>query len=261
MAGQQEVAAFSMTTTPSPRTPTWKHNTRTTRLYMTKNNNNDDENVVGTSTTLVVGATGRIGQRVVRELLAADQPVRALVRNETKARELFFVDDDKEEDKNNKKKNLQLFVCDLGHAAKTNDTSILEQAVQGCTTILSVSGCLRFSKWTDFLLPWRIVRFDVSGWADAGHPYYGNYLAQRMLIDLAAKSNNNFGRFLRITGLSAGHSAFHPVSVLFGSIVSLSNRYHYQCEEYLRANADKVPYLILRPGGMENEDRVSSKQP
>jgi len=41
------------------------------------------------SPVLVVGATGGVGRRVVQKLLAADRPVRALIRNRIKAQELF----------------------------------------------------------------------------------------------------------------------------------------------------------------------------
>ncbi len=36
-------------------------------------------------TTAIIGATGRIGSAVAQRLLAADQPVRALVRDPDKA--------------------------------------------------------------------------------------------------------------------------------------------------------------------------------
>lgn len=208
------------------------------------NKNNAETGATMTPTTLVVGATGRIGSRCVQELLDANHRVRAIVRNQTKAEELLDVSNP----------NLELIICDLGLVAKdgTNQTQ-LEEAVQGCDSILSVSGTVRYSKWIDFVLPWRVVKFDASLWAPSVHPYFGNYKAQKMLIDLAEQ--NYIRRFVRITGLSAGYSAFHPVSMLFGAIVSLSNRYHYACEQYLRNS--KVPYLVLRPGGMVYENRVS----
>ncbi|HEY6497190.1 MAG TPA: NmrA family NAD(P)-binding protein [Trebonia sp.] len=40
-------------------------------------------------TTTVIGATGRIGSTVAQRLLAAGHPVRVLVRNPGKARQLF----------------------------------------------------------------------------------------------------------------------------------------------------------------------------
>ena len=197
--------------------------------------------------TLVVGATGQVGRRVVEQLLNANKPVRALVRNHSKARELFgkyMMEDDE-------KTKLKIFVCDLGEAAKQEDYKVLNQAVEGCGSIVSVSGCARISKLSDFL-PWRLFQEDVSGWADSSHPYFGNYKAQCALVDLA--KTHSVSRFVRLTGLSAGYSPFHPVGIIFSSVLSMTTRYHFLCEQYIRNSS--VPYLIIRPGGLRNEDRV-----
>jgi len=199
--------------------------------------------------TLVVGATGQVGRRVVEQLLNANKPVRALVRNHSKARELFgkyMMEDDE-------KTKLKIFVCDLGEAAKQEDYKVLNQAVEGCGSIVSVSGCARISKLSDFL-PWRLFREDVSGWADSSHPYFGNYKAQCVLVDLA--KTHSVSRFVRLTGLSAGYSPFHPVGIIFSSVLSMTTRYHFLCEQYIRNSS--VPYLIIRPGGLRNEDRDST---
>jgi uncharacterized protein YbjT (DUF2867 family) len=63
--------------------------------------------------TLVVGATGRVGRRVVKQLLDAKKLVRALVRDFDKARELFG-----KEIGNNDQKLLEIVVCDLGQVGK-----------------------------------------------------------------------------------------------------------------------------------------------
>ena len=44
-------------------------------------------------TTAVIGATGRVGRLVVRDLLARQRPVTAVVRDAGKARELFGAPD------------------------------------------------------------------------------------------------------------------------------------------------------------------------
>jgi uncharacterized protein YbjT (DUF2867 family) len=199
--------------------------------------------------TLVVGATGQVGRQVVQKLLQANKPVRALVRNHEKARELFG----KDVGTNGK---LQVVVCDLGEAGKTQNWDVLNQAVGGCESVISVSGTMRFSKILDFL-PWRLFRADVSDWADSSHPYFANYKAQCALVDLAEK--HSISRFVRLTGLSSGFSPFNPVSMIFSSVLSLTSRYHFLCEQYLRNS--KVPYVILRPGGLANEDRVRTNPP
>jgi hypothetical protein len=189
--------------------------------------------------TLVVGATGRVGRKVVEQLLEQNKTVRALVRSQNKARELFGETTD-----------VELVVADLG---KYQDyTSVLDKAVEGCESIISVSGTLRFSMLTDFL-PWRLANEDVSSWADSSHPYYSNYKAQCLLVDLAQKYKVQ--RFVRLTGLTTGYSPFNLVTLIFSSLLSLTTRYHFFCENYLRQS--QVPYVIVRPGGLADEDRVS----
>jgi len=141
----------------------------------------------------------------------------------------------------------------LGDIARTGKEQVLQEAVSGCDAILSVSGTSRLSRFTDFL-PWRLFR-DASKWTeDTSHPYYANYKAQCMLVD-CAKKDKGVSRFVRLTGLSTGYSAFHPVSVIFSAILSMTSRYHFLMEEYLRHSG--LPYVILRPGGLMEEDRVS----
>eukprot|EP00980_Cylindrotheca_fusiformis_P003960 scaffold871_cov130-Cylindrotheca_fusiformis.AAC.37 len=203
-------------------------------------NNSNNEGDDSKKPILVVGATGKVGRKVVQQLMDRNLRVRALVRNLEKANEIF---DD------NQRSAIEFVVCDLGSA----DASTLEPCVQGCEAIISVSGAMRFSKLTDFL-PWRLFETDVSQWCgeDRSHPYFSNYVAQKALIDLAKK--HHCSRFVRLTGLSSGFSPFNPVSMIFSSVLSLTSRYHFLCEQYLRNS--NVPYLILRPGGLADEDRV-----
>jgi hypothetical protein len=110
--------------------------------------------------------------------------------------------------------------------------------------------CLRFSQFLDFL-PWRLLNIDVSGWADRDHPYYGNYLGQKRLIELAKK--HKVGRFVRLTGLGLAYSAFNPIGILFNTLLSCNNRWGLKCEEALAKS--NVPYVILRPGGLSDSER------
>ena len=61
-----------------------------------------------TKPVLVVGATGRVGRIVVNQLLEQNRPVRALIRNATKAQELFGAN-------NSTTSSLELITADLGH--------------------------------------------------------------------------------------------------------------------------------------------------
>jgi NAD(P)H-binding len=121
--------------------------------------------------------------------------------------------------------------------------------VAGCDSVISVMGAVRFAKLTDFF-PWRLFRQDAE-WADRNHPYYGNYLAQKKLIELAEK--HQVKRFVRLTGLGLAFSAFNPFSILFNTLLSVNNRWGLLCEQALYES--KVPYVVLRPGGLADEQR------
>lgn len=195
--------------------------------------------------TLVVGATGRVGRRVVQKLLVEDKPVRALCRDPAKAAAIFGTATSLEYP------NLEVIQADLGRYDEYEE--VLDKAVNGCDCIISVMGVVRFAKLTDFL-PWRLFRADVSSWADRDHPYYGNYLGQKKLIELAEK--HRVQRFVRLTGLGLAYSAFNPFSILFNTLLSLNNRYGTLCEQVLAKSS--VPYVILRPGGLAEDARDTS---
>jgi hypothetical protein len=190
---------------------------------------------------LVVGATGRVGRRVVQQLLAQNRPVRALVRNPDKAQKIFGTSDSLVYPP------LEIIVADVSRYEDYEE--VLDRAVQGCQYIISVTGIVRFSKILDFV-PWRIFRIKAT-WADRDHPYYGNYLAQKRLIELAGK--HKVQRFVRLTGLGLAYSAFNPFGILFNTLLSCNNRYGVLTEQALAEN--NVPYVVLRPGGLASNAR------
>ena len=206
--------------------------------------NNASRDSLTAKPILVVGATGRVGRLVVNQLLERNRPVRAIVRNTTKAQQVF----------GGNITSLELVTADLGYCDTKECAETLEKAVEGCEYIISVSETMRFSKLTDFL-PWRLLRANVTSWCDKDrrHPYYTNYQAQTLLVDLAAK--HSISRFIRMTSLTVGLSVFNLVSVLFSGLLSMTSRYHALAEQYLRESS--VPYVILRPGGLSNNERVS----
>ena len=177
------------------------------------------------------------------------------MRDEEKAKEIF------QSYNNNRNDNLEIIVCDLGKCVNDpNQQSILRNSIQGVDAIISVSGTLRFSKLSDFFPPWKIFNHDVSSWCDdTSHPYYTNYKAQCFIIDVASEQgqqeeDSKVPKFIRLTGLSTGYSTFNLFTLIFSSLLSLSSRYHFLCEEYLRSQS-RVPYVILRPGGLADEER------
>ena len=104
--------------------------------------------------TLVVGATGKVGRQVVSQLVQAGKPVRALVRNATKAGEVLAQDSSL----------LTVFTGDL------HDEASLRSALLGCDSVVAVSGTTRLTKFSDFL-PWRFFGKDPMHWCnDMSHP-------------------------------------------------------------------------------------------
>ena len=196
----------------------------------------------------VVGATGRVGRRVVQKCMARNIPVKAIVRSAKKAQELFGTSTSLQYPK--------LDVCVVDTHDTNNNNKALEDAIQASSHVISVVGVSRFSKWFDFL-PWKFWR--PGPWPRIKdddleqHPYFGNYIFQKELIRLAVKAKCQ--RFVRLTGLSNAYSAFHPISVLFNSLLSLANRYHILCEQVLWEHKDELPFCILRPGGLRNDVR------
>lgn len=223
----------------------------------TANNNNNNRNPIAARgsnqaavVVVVVGATGRVGRQVVQQLREREevQVVRALVRNVTKAQDIFFSEKEKppEQDK------LQFYTVDLAHCEEYEDT--MRAAVQGADALISVSGVSRFSKFTDWIFPWRNTFFFPGKTTpnDRQHPYYANYLAQQKLIELLQEQNKN-ATFVRLTGLALAYPAFHPISLLFNTLLSISNRYNTLCEQALYDS--QLNYVVLRPGGLSDQQR------
>ena len=116
---------------------------------------------------LVLGATGKVGQLVVRGLVRRDVPVRALVRNRTKAKLVLA-------DATGVGGYVELPGVSVVAGDVTDDAS-LERALEGVESVVAVSGALRPSKPSDFL-PWRLFGDDPMAWCDdRSHPYFVNY--------------------------------------------------------------------------------------
>lgn len=174
--------------------------------------------------------------------MGKDIPVRALVRDKEKARTLFGTATSLEYPK------LDIVEADLSHYDECEEQ--LDEAVKGCESVISVMGVVRFAKLFDFL-PWRIFKQDVSGWAGRNHPFFGNFRGNKFLIELAEK--HKVQRFVRLTGLGVAYPVYNPFSLLFNTLLSLNNRWHILVEQALAKS--KVPYVVLRPGGLSDKAR------
>ena len=186
---------------------------------------------------VVVGASGRVGRQVVEQLLEQNVTVRAVVRNVSKAEHILPTSSPL----------LSMYQADLGRYEEYAD--VLDKAVEGSSAIVSVMGAVRLSKITDWL-PWRIFS-NKANWADRSHPYYGNLLGQKCLLELAEK--HKVSRFVRLTGLGLAHSPFHPFAVLFNALLSFNNRWGLLTEHVMYQST--VPTLVLRPGGLAEDER------
>jgi NAD(P)-dependent dehydrogenase (short-subunit alcohol dehydrogenase family) len=173
---------------------------------------------------VVLGASGRIGRLVVRELLESnglDITIVAFVRNYDKAIKVFSDDLLALALAGAKGPKLQIVEGDLvpleelpggfdeeeaifleqassssssfdGNSVTLPDVNeALEDAIKGCSTVISCVGSVRPTNlFSDFIARpfWRILRADVSRWCkDARHPFYVNYVSTRKALGYAER--------------------------------------------------------------------------
>lgn len=164
----------------------------------------------------------------------------------------------------------------------------LEEAIQGACTIISCVGATRFSNvWSDYVCFWRLFQRDASKWCrDPKHPYYVHYQSTRKALDYAEREqrkrdqarreveqeNNNCTsnkkernkeqapdriRFIRISDLVLSKSPWAFVPVFTNMIQSMIFRYQDMTERLLEESS-LVDTIILRPGDLTDEERVSA---
>ncbi|KAK3237537.1 hypothetical protein CYMTET_52395 [Cymbomonas tetramitiformis] len=127
---------------------------------------------------LVVGATGRVGRLIVRELSDKGLKAKCLAR--------------KPEDDNSKY--LKTLPGVRVVEGDVTDAVSVRRAMDGCTKCIACFGAARIVKLSDF---WR------NGEAECAHPKSVNYRGVLNLIE-AAKDTPDFEKFIRVTGLSVG---------------------------------------------------------
>jgi hypothetical protein len=272
---------------------------------------------------VVLGATGKIGRLVTRQLLETngEATIVAVVRDYDKACRVLY--DDLVRNKKKKQPALQIVEANLvppeelpgyrdsdeeeeaekeeeeewrkraSSAAAFYGTSIqdynnrhaypadevLEDAIRGCTAIISCVGSVRPTNlWTDFLLLWRVWRKDVSSWcSDARHPYYVHYRSTRKALALAEKEQMRRQsmqtledktlrngakdykvpsriRFVRISDLCLQQQPWHFVPLLTNIMHSMVFRYQDMTEQLLQTSS-LIDTIILRPGDLSDDER------
>ncbi|MBF2001769.1 MAG: SDR family oxidoreductase [Synechococcales cyanobacterium M58_A2018_015] len=153
----------------------------------------------------VAGATGETGRRIVQELVQRQIPVRALVRNQDKAKQIL-------------PDSVELVVGDV------LQPSSLVSAMADCTVVLSATGAA--------------PSFDPTG------PYKVDFEGTKNLVDAAKEKGMQ--QFVMVSSLCTSQ-LFHPLNLFWLILV-----WKKKAEEYLQSSG--VPYTIVRPGGLKNED-------
>jgi uncharacterized protein YbjT (DUF2867 family) len=157
----------------------------------------------------VAGATGETGRRIVEQLVQRNIPVRALVRDRDKAKQIL-------------PEAAELVVGDVLQI----DT--IRAAIADSTVLLSATGAA--------------PSFDPTG------PYKVDYEGSKNLVNVAKESS--IEQFVMVSSLCTSQ-LFHPLN-LFWLILVWKKR----AEEYLQQSG--VPYTIVRPGGLLNEENSDS---
>ena len=175
--------------------------------------------------TLVLGATGKVGGMVVRQLAAEGTPVLALARSvdSAAAKDLAAL------------ANVEVRQGDVTNLAS------LESAASGCENLVAAYGMSppRFAKFSDI---WRDP-FD-----DPRHPANINFKGMENVV--AACKAAGVTKVVRLTGLSVGLSPWNPITILFSIVLSFSNMWNRRGEQVLRNSG--LDYTIVRPGGLKD---------
>lgn len=155
---------------------------------------------------LVLGSSGRIGRLVVKQLMELNLPVKAMVRDSAKKKQLeeflssfSLLDTDNSESGKKfsfaKRKGsqsiqpLEIVVGDMAPEDARIDEDFgyeaLETAIRGSDVIICCTGANRSTNFIkDFFPPWRIFQKDISNWChDLRHPYFVNYKGTMKIIE------------------------------------------------------------------------------
>ena len=161
----------------------------------------------------------------------------------------------------------------------SNDREGLEEAIRGCTTIISCVGSVRPTNiWSDFLARplLRILRKDVRGWcSDPRHPYYVNFASTRKALGYAEKEQKRREavialdskdddqkepptvpriRFIRVSDLCVTQKPWQVVPLLTNIMHSMVFRYQEMAEKLLESSS-LIDTVVLRPGDLCDDDR------
>ncbi|KPQ37542.1 MAG: NADH(P)-binding [Phormidesmis priestleyi Ana] len=163
---------------------------------------------------LVAGATGQTGRRIVQQLTERGLAVKALVR-------------DSGSESSEQKRQEALSMLPEGVEIAMGDVlkpDSLKLALQDCQVLISATGAA--------------PSFDPTG------PYKVDYEGTKNLVDAAQQAG--IEQMVMVSSLCVSR-LFHPLNLFWGVLY-----WKQQAEDYLKNSG--VPYTIVRPGGLKNED-------
>jgi nucleoside-diphosphate-sugar epimerase len=197
----------------------------------------------------IVGGTGRIGSILTRKILNDPEKryekVHVLTRN-LSSEKVKMLKEMAEEGNDDEEGRLTFAECDVA-----NDTAErLKENVKGYEEVIACFGAQRISKPFDWITNAENV--------DERHPKSVNFWGVRKLA-LAAKEGG-CERFVRVTGMSVGYSAFDFIAVLLNNVLSMTIKFQLLGELAIReACADEgMSYTIVRPGNLRDWEGIDN---
>ncbi|MEM9904238.1 MAG: SDR family oxidoreductase [Cyanobacteria bacterium P01_D01_bin.44] len=163
---------------------------------------------------LVVGATGQTGYRIVKQLVEKGIPVRAVVRDLAKAKELLPTEVEVVTGDVLEPSTIRAAMAPGGRSSTISD----------CTVLMCATGAQ--------------PSLDVTG------PYKVDYEGTKNLVDVAKEAG--IERFIIVSSLCVS-KFFHPLNLFW-----LVLYWKKQAEDYLQSSG--LNYTIVRPGGLRSED-------
>ena len=204
----------------------------------------------------IVGGCGRIGTLIARTVLNDPERryerVHVLTRNVNKC--IAQNDTMKEEnEEEGRPVRLTFGECDV-----TNFTAEqLLESVKGYDEVVACFGAQRISKPFDWITNAENV--------DERHPKSVNFWGVRKLA-LAAKEGG-CERFVRVTGMSVGYSAFDFIAVLLNNVLSMTIKFQLLGELAIREacvandetkSSKRMSYTIVRPGNLTDWEGIDN---
>lgn len=179
---------------------------------------------------LVVGATGKVGRLVVKDLRSRDIPVRVLIRSRESSTAPLLANDS----------GIEVVVGDVTDAQAVNG------AVKGVVAVVDVHGVApkRFSRFSDL---WQDPQ------ADSSHPAMVNYGGVKNIV--AACQEHNVKHLVRLTGLTVAMPAFNPVVTIFNMVLSFTTKWHRRSEMLIRDSG--LCYTVVQPSGLRDTGRAA----